>query len=425
MEKDENTAASAQATEVKDTFANFDGVTKELDKNSESFKSVDEMPKTTDDKGFDKLEKEINGEKSPEKKEEKKEENKEDKAKGSEKDSKEVTGKDEKPKEAEKTADENKELTEEDKAPELEFDASKLNLEKVPGEEEENSWATVAKDLGIEVKEDSFDSFKASIEERITKAREEGKAEAAKVDLEKFSPDAQRVIEFLNNDPQAKLDDFIAPLKAFDEVLALDNESILRSDLELKGLNAEEVETKIESLKESNMLDVEAKLLKNEVLSERANTEQQLIQEAKMRQFQVVEKGKAELKKENESIINAIKEVKTFMGFKIPDSAKQYLQKQWETGEVRKAFQSNPTEVVQFMLNKYIGQEALKELKKTQFQKGRDEIQGKLHNTKELSSFEGSGRREKTVSKNQVGAGGFDAWDNIETDKPTVDSNGY
>ena len=422
MEKDENNAAAAQA-EVKDNFAAFDGVSKELDKNSETFKSVAEMPKTNDEKGFDKLDKEINGEKAPEKKEEKKDP--EAKAEGSEKDTKEVVAKDEKSKEAEKAPEENKELTDEDKATELEFDVTKLNLEKVPGEEEENSWATVAKDLGIEVKEDSFDSFKASVEERIAKAVEEGKTQAAKIELEKFTPEAQKVVEFLNANPGAKIDDFIAPLKAFDEVLALDNESILAQDLELKGLSAEEVQTKIEAWKDANMLDVEAKLLKNEILAVRANTEQQLIADAKAQQVYRYQQDQAAIKQENESIINAIKEVKTFMGFKIPESAKQYIQKQWESGEVRKAFQSNPGEVVQFMLNKYIGQEALKELKKTQFQKGRDEIQSKLHNTKELSSSEASGRREKTVSKTQVGAGGFDAWDNIESDKPSVDSNGY
>jgi hypothetical protein len=416
----ENTAAPEQA---KDPFAAFDGMNSEFG-NDNSIKDVSEMPKTeSNEKGFDNFEKELNGEKKEEKVEEKTLEKAEKTPEGDKKEEKKPDVKAEDKKE--EKIDEAKELTEDDKAPELEFDPEKFKFEKAEGETGESSWVDLGKDLGIELKENTFESYKEAVDKIKAEAKEAGKAEAARIELEKFNPEAQKVIEFLNSNPEASIQDFINPLQRIDQALTMDDESLLRADFEAKGWDQDKIDERLGFLSENGHLENEAYGLRKEIENVRAQTEVQLIEDAKAMQAYKQQQFEATQKQENESIINAIKEVKTFMGFKVPDAAKQYIQRQWETGEVRKAFQSSPKDVVEFMLNKYIGQEALKELKKTSFQKGRDEIQSKLHNTKELSASEGSGRREAKDGSKRVGAGAFDAWDNIETDKATVDNNGY
>jgi hypothetical protein len=416
MEDNNSTAATEQA---KDPFAGFDNVHNELGEEV-GFKSTDQMPKTeASHEGFKDIEKELNGETV----EEKKPEAKPDKETPNEVEKEVIQDKDaDKGKTDDKQA---KELTDDDKAPELEFDPEKFKFENPEtGAESESSWVDLGKDLGIEIKENSFEAYKEAFDKVRTDAIEAGKKEAARIELEKFTPEAQKAIEFLNANPEASINDFINPLKRIDEALSLDNESLLRADFVAKGWDADRIDERVQILSDNGTLESEAYVLRKDIENVRANTEMQLVEDAKAQGEYRRQQIQETQRKENESIIKVIQEVKTFMGFKVPDAAKQYLQKQWESGEVRKAFQSNPEEVVQFMLNKYIGKEAERELRKNQFQKGRDEIQSKLHNTKELNTTETSGRREpKQAAK--AGAGAFDAWADITTDNATVDTNGY
>lgn len=418
MEKDENTAATEQAntstTEPKDSFAGFDEVNKDSN-TQDAFKSVEEMPKEASaTKGFDDLEKELSDEPKTEQKDEEKEK------KDAEK-TPEVVAEIKKEAKKDDTAGKDTEISEEDKTPELQVDETRFKLEK--SDESESTWSTLGKDLGIELKEDSFESFKESIDTIKAQAKEEGKAEATKLEMEKLTPQAQKAIEYLNANPQNTIEDFINPLKRIDEVLVLDNENLLRKDLEARGWEADRIEERISILTDEGKLESEAYGLRKELENVRATTEGQIVEDAKAEAAQRTTLLQQQYEKESKEVMNILAETKTFMGFKIPDNARQYIQKQWESGEVRKAFQSSSKDVVEFMLHKYLGQDALKELKKTSFQKGRDDIQGKLHNTKDLSNSETSGRRENTSKK--VGAGAFDAWEEVDKDNATVDSNGY
>jgi hypothetical protein len=417
MEKEESTAATEQANEntsPKDNFSGFDDVNKDSN-TQDSFKSVEEMPKeASTTKGFDELEKELSNEPKSEQKDEEKEK------KDAEK-TPETTAEIKKEAKKDDTAGKDTDISEEDKAPELAIDETRFKLEK--SDESESTWSTLGKDLGIELKEDSYEAFKESIDTIKQQAREEGKAEASKIELEKLTPQAQKAIEYLNANPQNTIEDFINPLKRIDEVLVLDNESLLRKDFEARGWEADRIDEKMEILKDEGKLESEAYGLRKDLENVRATTESQIVEDAKNEAAARTTMLQQQYEKESKEVLNILAETKTFMGFKIPDNARQYIQKQWESGEVRKAFQSNSKDVVDFMLNKYLGQDALKELKKTSFQKGRDDIQGKLHNTKDLSNSETSGRRE--VSTKKVGAGAFDAWEEVDKDNATVDSNGY
>lgn len=414
MEENKSTAAAEQAPATPD-FSGFDKLTSDLGE-TPGFKSVDEMPKgevkpVAEEKGFDKLADELEEKPATEVKADDK---KEEKVADSKEEAKDDKGEDKKPDEEVKETE-----------PELKIDEKDLTELKgdeklVP--EEESTWVGTAKELGLDVKEDSFEAFKTTFQEKLKAEREAGKAEAQDIKLDAFTPEARRVIEFLNADPKNAIDNFIEPLKVYDNVLAMNDEAIIREDLRLKNWDADKIDEKIESLKQDEKLDVEAYELRKTVENLREQAKQDIVQDAIARKQQNEQLIKETLQKEIKSVSDELDKTTTFMGFKIPESAKQHIKKQWESGEIRKAFQSNPKDVVEFMLNKYLGKLASAELKKNEFQKGRDSIQSKLHNVKETGT-QGSGRNDKKPI--EKGGSSFDAWDKITEEKVTVESNGF
>lgn len=274
-------------------------------------------------------------------------------------------------------------------------------------QEEESSWIKAGKEVGIELKADDFEEFKAGILNKETVAYEKGKAEASKIDLEKFTPEAQKLIEFLNSDPNASVDDFLNPLKEMDAVLALDNEGIVRKDLELKGWDSDQIDTRIALLDKGDALDSTAYELRKMVEGNKIVVKNTLVDNKKFEAEERRNQYLTESKKENEQIKSAIEKTDTFLDGKLNKEVKDFLYKKWETGEYRKLIQTNPEIAVKSMLNHYLGEQAAKGLKKESFQKGRDNIQEKLHNLEQIGNGgETSGRKETK----KVHANPFDAW---------------
>lgn len=296
-----------------------------------------------------------------------------------------------------------------DDEPSSEFEVPKDTT--VPSDtntEEETSWVKVGKEIGVDLKADDFEELKTAIQHKETAAFEKGKAEAAKIELEKFSPEAQKVIEFLNTDPNATIEDFVNPLRELDAVLALDDEGIVRKDLELKGWEADKIDDRIALLEKSEALDSTAYELRKIVESNKEQVKTTLTQnkksEAEARQNAFIAEGK----KENEQIKSTIEKTEVFMGKKLNKEVKDFLTKKWETGEYRKLMQSNPDVAVKSMLHYYLGEQAAKELTKESFQKGRDNIQEKLHNLEQIGNGgETSGRKVTKVTHENH----FSAWE--------------
>lgn len=282
------------------------------------------------------------------------------------------------------------ELTKEFKVPE------DTSTDKTKDEvaEEETSWLHVGKEIGIELKEDNFDEFKTKLQEKETAAYERGKAEVAQIEIGKFTPEAQKLIEFLNSDPILSVDDFVNPLKELDTVLALDDEGIIRKDLELKGWEPEAIDKRIDLLEKQEALDNTAYELRKMVENNKEIVKNRLVEGKKAELEERKSQYFAEVKKENEQIKTAIDKTDTFLDGKVNKEVKDFLYKKWETGEYRKLMQTNPDVAVKSMLHHYLGEQAAKELKKDAFQKGRDNIQEKLHNVDKIgNNGETSGRK--------------------------------
>lgn len=268
--------------------------------------------------------------------------------------------------------------------------------------EEESSWLNVAKEIGIELKEDNFEEFKTKLAEKETTAYERGKSEASKIEINKFTPEAQKLIEFLNSDPNVSVEDFVNPLRELDSVLSLDDEGIIRKDLELKGWESEAIDKRIDLLEKQDALDSTAYELRKVVENNKEIVKNRLVEGKKADLEQKKSEYINQVKQENEQIKSSIDKTETFLEKKLPKDVKDFLYKKWETGEYRKLIQSNPDVAVKSMLHYYLGEQAAKELKKDAFQKGRDNIQEKLHNVEKIgNNGETSGR--KVASKPSEG----------------------
>ena len=399
---EENKQAATEHANANTGFDGFDGISNEGNE-SDSFKSVDEMPKgDTVDKKEDAF-----------------------KDFGEEIDTKEDVKETIKKEGSESVkSEEKKEEKTDDDVPELKIEDDVLvNADKKEEVvEQETTWIETAKDLGLDVKEDSFEAFKESIEGKIQFAKEEGKKEAVDISLDKLAPEARNLFEFLNSDPNNKIEDYVKPLERYDNVLAMNDEAIVREDYKLMGWDEDRIDEKIERMKDADEIESKAYELRMTVQNLKNQAQHDILQDAKDRSLQAQQKYNEQSQKEIKMVIDELDKTKTFMGYKIPENAHKHIKQQWESGEVRKAFQSNPQDVVEFMMWKYLGKSALAEISKAEYQKGRDGIQSKLHNIKAVNGSEGSGLSEKRKVTNDKS---FDAWDAITEESPGIDSNGF
>lgn len=295
--------------------------------------------------------------------------------------------------------------TDEFKVPE---DNKQDNTDNKVEPEKESNWIDAGRELGLDIKTDDFEEVKKAVQHKETTAYEKGKAEAAKIELEKYTPEAQKLIEFLNSDPNVSIEDFVNPLRELDTVLALDDEGIIRKDLELKGWDADKIDDRIELLDKNGALDNTAYELRKIVEGNKEVVKSRLVENKKFEAEQRQNDFVALAKKENEQIKSTIEKTELFMGKKLNKEVKDFLTNKWESGEYRKMMQTNPEVAVKSMLHHYLGEQAAKEIAKDSFQKGRDNIQEKLHNIEQIGNGgETSGRKQTKVTHDNH----FGAWD--------------
>lgn len=335
--------------------------------------------------------------------EERKEEKKE------EKDKEEKEEKKEEKKEEEKK-EEKKENTEDS-----EFEHEPPQDENDFKEEKESTWKDVASELGIttEGNEVSFEDFKKSFETKLEEARKEGAAKATEINLEKYNSDARKLIEFL--EAGGTVDEFVEPLTAFKEILALDDESLVKKHYELSKWDSEKVEAEIESLKDSGSLEQKAYALRKNVENV-MELEKQKIYDAKVDQ---AKQRKASISETQKKFDNSVKEIlnktEKFMGGKMNEKTLAPILKKLENGEYRRRLESDPTLYAKAILSLELGENVVKSLSKQRFEQGRESVQEVIHNTKK-DEKKGAGRTEQSKAKE---TGDFSAWESIKDDKLT------
>lgn len=316
--------------------------------------------------------------------------------------------------------DENKEVVDDKK--ETNDDVNEDDLFKIEEEKEnksdteeeeeiESSWKDIAKEFELEIEEDNFDKFKEKLAEKqkqeIEKAVEEAKKEFKTVDVKKYNPEAQRLIEFLENG--GTLEEFKNPLKVFDELLTMDKEDLIREDLRIKGYSEAQIEEKIIKMDEDGIIDTEYNKLKNIVSLNKEKAEQNLLDSQKNNKLATEKAKQEQFQKETKVISEHISKLDKFMGKQIPEDTKKLLQQRWEEGHYRKRFAENPVDAVNAILFMEFGEKFKKLIEKEAHDKGAFNALGKLSNTPEKK--ETPGQRDNIDSNRKDEENYFSAWE--------------
>ncbi len=304
--------------------------------------------------------------------------------------------------------DDNLEADNADKDEDADTDVLELNLDDA-GEsnvdEEESDWGTIASELGVEgVEDNNFDSFKASFEKKLIAEREAGKAEAEKLDVEKYPPAAKDLISYLEKG--GKFEEWLNPVQQFRRFKAMDDEALMVESLKAEKWDADMIETRIDELKSEGKLKTEAYKIRKALEGQEDKVLGQLNDKVAKLSEQESAKEKLEREKEDLEIANTFDKFDTFLDKKISPKSIEALKGRWKSGHYRELFSKDPEFVVKAILNHEFSEQVLKTEKGEAYKKGRSEIRDKVF------KVPGSkGGKAATKKSQELQAEGLEAWE--------------
>lgn len=253
------------------------------------------------------------------------------------------------------------------------------DIADVPESYEEGDWRGVAQDLGITIKENSWEAFQNTFKENfVPKAEVEAAKQISKEQvLAQFEPELAAAIELVDLGVPKEL--IFEPTKIVDGYLALDDAALLREDLKARGYTEEMIDTKMETFIEEGKVKAQADILRHELGLEKQkilNTRTQIVQERKAAREQA-----AIQQKEQEFIQmkEALNNTSDFMGTTLSNAVKEQLIKKIQSGAYDKEF-SNPQAKIAYVLQKELGQKFTEQIKNKFLSKGKDDVMKKLSN---------------------------------------------
>jgi len=284
--------------------------------------------------------------------------------------------------EAEKpeTGDDKKESeaapTEED-APILEFKPE--DIKDVPQEFDESDWRSVGNDLGLSIKENSWEEFQAAVKEQYVPKTEYEKALklSEKEVLAKFSPEVAAAIELANMGVPQEL--IFEPTKQIDGWLALEDAALVREDLKALNYSDEDADSKIEKLIEDGKLERDARLIRIELGKQKEAVLQQRQQIVSQKAAEIEQVQRQTKEREITQLKEALNNTSEFMGVNLTKEAKETLIKKIQSGAYEKELSSAQLKV-NAILHKEFGQ------KFTEYAKNKFRSEGKMAEVKKLAN---------------------------------------
>jgi hypothetical protein len=294
---------------------------------------------------------------------------------------------------------EEKPTTEEPVIEALEFKAEDITgFEKQP---EDGTFLALAKEMGVEIQEESFEAYKAAIESKI----ESAKALTKDVILAGLPPEAATTIKLL--EMGWSLEDISAPTQKIDKYLSMDSAELIREDRKLLGWDEERIDTELTYLTDKGFLDHEANGMRDALKNQRENIIQQ--RDQTLADYAQNKDKVAQQQKEQEvsQIKQAISDMDKFMDVPLAKDARDAIAIKLSRGDYDSLF-SDPKIRAEFIMYKELGEKAAKHIERTSFEKGRATITKKLLNIPPVESQTG----KKVVETNQ----NINNWDAITND---------
>lgn len=264
----------------------------------------------------------------------------------------------------------------------------------------DQSWINLGKVRGLDVKENTFESFESALDSKsaadIAAAKLTAKEDAKKEILAEKPAEAMAIIEGLEQG--LTIDEILRPTAVIEQLEALSDAELVAEDCRLKNWTDDQIEKHIADLTEREVLEVTAKPLRDILKANREGLAQkQLERFTSLKQSKEAAIVEARTR-ESEEIKSTLITMKDFMGVPITQRTVDHLIQKWNKGEYHEAFKDSKV-ISEFLMYKEFGEQGLKALKNREYQRGRDDKAKKLHNIPPIQQNGNAGKVQaaKTV----------------------------
>ena len=313
-----------------------------------------------------------------------------------------------------------------------EVEAFKANIDKeinleltadvitdVPKEYEDGTFQGLAKELGVEIAEESFDAFKNSF---VPKAELEKVQKQTKEALfTELNPEVAATLQLKELGIPDEL--LLTPTKNIeanitylDSLLSLSNEELCRKEFEASPskYTPEEIDAKMESIVADGKLEITASVIRKDLTaskeSQAAQKEQILsTKDSLIKQYTERKEAaqKQEFEKEKALVKEALYNMTDLWGNPLTPAAKDAIYKKYESGAYNEDFK-NAKLKADFIVQKEYGSKVIEHLKNKAFSKGKEEIWKKESNIVPLKGVGGGITKEqKPIDDNWIALQGF------------------
>lgn len=284
-----------------------------------------------------------------------------------------------------------KEETKEEPKEEGELEFKLEDLKDLPKEYQEGTFQALAKDLGYEIPEESFDAFK----EAFVPKSELEKVKQITLDsvLADVKPEVAVAIKLIQEGMSPE--QVLAPNAAIDEFLRMDDASIVRKDFEEQGiLSTEIIDNKMEQLaaepQKLKLMADELRAYLNQAKKENIEHRNHLLQKFEQDKQKAISTQKIE---ERTNIKNALNNASSFMGVPLSKEIKDAIAKKYDNGAYDNDL-SNPAQKAELILQKELGEKLIKHIQNKASAKAEKEVRDKLLNIPPVNG--GTGKKVDT-----------------------------
>ena len=252
------------------------------------------------------------------------------------------------------------------------------------GIEGELTFASLAKELNLDVKENNFNAFKEAVTAKLENTKTEAWSGNFMRELEKEPIAVQEAFILAKNN--LDLSEIAKPVAQIESLMSLSNFDLVKKDLELSKdeynvpLTKEVIEQQLAEITEKGDIDKAGNFIRGELnKSKEFELERRthLINDLKAKEQVRVEN---EIKKVQESLENQLKNTKDFMGIQLDDTVGKGIIKRFQEGKYNDMRINNPEKLLKAILFEEFGDYAINEIKQSAQSKVIQKQMKELHN---------------------------------------------
>jgi hypothetical protein len=236
----------------------------------------------------------------------------------------------------------------------------------VTSEVEDGTWKAIALAKGYEIPadfQDDFESYSKLEEQVIAKKLEETAAKAREDVFAGLKPELRQAIELAQAHEDITLQDILQPTLQIEQYLKMDNEALVRADIEARNpkFTKEMVDVEMQILSDKGLVDHTASVIKIGLEEDKAAIQADHNNRIKAYQEQSLLNKQAQKDKAVSQLNSAIDKAQSFFDKTLTDTDKQVLKAQ--SASFLEELTSNPDRLAKAMLYDKLGERGEKYFK--------------------------------------------------------------